>query len=201
MKRLILMCGLLASGFSFGADWVLIGETNSNIKHYYDVDSVKPLGKHQFEFWEKHVEKNENKVMRAKVDCVNDSYTVMDYYKYRGDNVVDSITNQEYKIIPPPDTAGYITIERVCNYGLSLEIGKLNLPKKSDFSDDAEFQVARFFALGFQDYTPTMDMMNDYFDLMEAASSEKQIYKMFIKTLDGVEYLKFKYLNLKNKAP
>jgi len=39
--------------------------------------------------------------------------------------------------------------------------------------------------------------MNDYFNLMETAGAEKQPYKTFIKALDGVNYLKIKYLNLK----
>lgn len=33
MKRLILICGLLASGFSFGADWVYV--TSSNLESFY----------------------------------------------------------------------------------------------------------------------------------------------------------------------
>ncbi|GEM_PF-2783150 len=196
MKKLILICGLLTSSFSFGADWGLIGESN-NIKHYYDVDSVKPLGKHRFEFWEKHIDKTETQVIRASVDCVNDSYTMIDVYKYRGDKVVDSVTNQEYKITPPPDTAGYLTIERVCNYGTAQEIGKLNLPEKKNYKNEAEYHADKFFAFGFKDYMPTEEMMNDYFDLMDAFNSEGRIYKEIIKVLDGVSYLKLKYINLK----
>lgn len=37
MKRLILMCGLLASGFSFGADWVFVAENqDGDTDHYID---------------------------------------------------------------------------------------------------------------------------------------------------------------------
>jgi len=38
MKRLILICGLLASGFSFGADWVYVGSSDSGDKFYIDFD-------------------------------------------------------------------------------------------------------------------------------------------------------------------
>lgn len=196
MKKLILIAGLLASSFSFGADWALIGESN-NIKHYYDIDSVKPLGNHRFEFWEKHVGKTESRSIRARVDCVNDSYTIIDAYKYRGEEVVESITSQEYKLIPPPDSAGYRTIERVCNYGTAQEVEKLNLPQKKNYKDEAEYHVAKFFAFGFEDYMPTETMMNEYFDLMESVDTKGQLYKEIIRVLDGVDHLKVKYINLK----
>ena len=35
MKRLILICGLLASSFSFGADWVFVTETSDADEDYY----------------------------------------------------------------------------------------------------------------------------------------------------------------------
>lgn len=200
MKKLLLICGLFTSGFSFGADWGEIGET-SKLTYYYDVDSVKKIKDYQFEFWQKQVSKNEYKLIRTQVDCIADTYTIVDIHAYKGESVDYSLTNQNLNLTPPPETIGFYTIERVCNYGLALDIGKLNLPKKSDFPDDAEFQVAKFFAFGFQDYMPTENMMNDYFDLMETSGAEKQSYKTFIRALDGVNYLKIKYLNLKNKAP
>ncbi len=196
MKKLILISSLLISSFSFGADWGLVGESN-NIKHYYDIDSVKLIGEHQFEFWEKHVGKTENRVIRAKVDCVNDIYTMIDAYKYRGEDVVEAITNQDYKLNPPPGSAAYLIVERVCNYGTSLEIERLNLPKKGDYEDEVEYHLARFFAFGFQDYVPTESMMNEYFDLMSSFQSERKVYKEIIKILEGVDYLKVKYIDLK----
>lgn len=196
MRRLILITGLLASSFSFGASWEVMGKSN-NIKHYYDVDSVKPLEKHQFEFWEKHVGKTENRTIRAKVDCVNDTYTVIDTYKYHGDEMVESITGKEYKLVPPPDTVAYLTIERVCNYGTTLEIERLNLPEQKNFKSEAEYQVAKFFAFGFEDYTPTETMMNEYFDLIESVDTNGKIYKELIRVLDGIDDLKLKYIGLK----
>lgn len=38
MKKLILICGLLTSGFSFGADWVYVGSSKSGDKFYIDFD-------------------------------------------------------------------------------------------------------------------------------------------------------------------
>ncbi|EXB26533.1 hypothetical protein J537_1893 [Acinetobacter baumannii 1437282] len=196
MKIIVLILGTLASSFSFGADWGKIGES-SNRQYFYDVNSVKRTGKYQYEFWEKHIGKKNTDVIRSRVDCNDDSYTILDAYIYQGDDVLDSSINQEYRLIPPPDTVAYLTLERVCNYGVAAEVEKFNLPKKSSYTDDLDFQVARFNAFGFKDYIPTESMMNEYFSLMDEANKEEKLYKKFIKVLDGVYSLKIKYLDLK----
>lgn len=182
--------------FSFGADWGLIGESG-NLKYYYDLDSVKKTNNYQFEFWQKQVGKIETQITRAKVNCINDSYTILDIYKYQDGKVISSIVNQEHTLIPPPETAAYLTIERVCNFGMAMEFGKFNIPSKQDFSDEIDYELARFHALGFEDYVPSDEMMNEYFNLWENSQAERFIYKRIINVLSGVNRIKIKYLNLK----
>lgn len=196
MKKIILIYGLLASSFSFGADWGEIGESD-NKKYYYDIDSVKSTGGYKYEFWQKQVSKANTQLVRVRVDCIKDNYTILDVYIYQGEKVTDSLVNQEHTLTPPPGTAGYQTIERVCNYGVALEIEKLNLPKKQDYTNDADFEVAKFMAFGFSRYAPTEEMMNDYYAVLDDMNKESKIYKKFIKVLDGISNLKLKYVNLK----
>ena len=82
MKKLILICGLLASGFSFGADWGKIGES-VGLSYYYDTSSVKKISNYKFEFWQKQVAKNEHKLIKTRVDCISGAYTAIDIYSYK----------------------------------------------------------------------------------------------------------------------
>lgn len=200
MKKLIFIIGVLISGHGFSADWIEISSSNDT-KHYYDKASVKKIGKYQYEFWDKHITKLDSSIIREQVDCINETTTLLDIYTYKNDKLINSSINQQYKVSPPPDTAGYLAVQTACNQGLFNEISKLNLPVRENYKDDNSFQVDRFLASGFRGYNPNENMINDYFDLIKSInenSKNSEPYKSFMKFLDGIDNLKFKYAYLKN---
>jgi hypothetical protein len=196
MKYLIYIALIALATNSYAEEWGEIGESYDGTKHYYDIDSLKKLNGYKFEFWQKTVDKQQTTLQRSQVDCVSETYTFKEAYIYKKSNV-EPVPDQNLVITPPPGTAAYLTLERVCNYGVALEFSKLNMPKREDYQDDVQFEMQKIIAFGFGDYEIDDEFINDYLAMWASVENEKIIYRKFVKILTKIDELKLKYIHLK----
>lgn len=121
MKRLILMCGLLASGFSFGADWVLFAtngkETKDYTEHFYDKSSIKKSNNNTVQLWVRAYEV-ENKFradMSSVIYCTDRNLETKEVFYYSDNKFLNNIKYSNKVDTPPPDSVGDVLIRQICN--------------------------------------------------------------------------------------
>lgn len=188
MKRLILICGLLASSFSFGADWVFVTSSQNNSKYYIDYDYYKyDKTLNTSELWYKvedvGVSKpyTERKVL-TKYNCKDKESKDLSIVTYfPTGNVKDTYSSNyysEYKTIFP-DTVGEDLYNVACstpNKGLDFKY-----PSLVNFDDYLEYVRAKYAYIrqklpSNQEYNPTKNInienYSDYDDYIKDVNRE-----------------------------
>lgn len=146
MKKLILICGLLASGLSFGADWVHVGSDSTGLKFYIDYDYYnysKTIS--TVDLWYKVNKESNSKSYTSqkaltRYDCNNKKYknlSVATYYP--SGTVVDTYEHNPlasaYRMVFP-DTIGEALWGVACDTpGKGLDFKYPNLEGFDDYSE------------------------------------------------------------------
>lgn len=149
MKRLILICGLLASSFSFGADWVLVTQSEDNESSYY-ID--KSYYKYDFknknsQIWVQTKKYKGTSSMEQYVsskgltlyDCKDKRYKNLASLGYGSDGSVLNSFNQpakEFSVVFP-DTVGESYWEAACK----TKGNGLYLPHKPNFISEKRMKL------------------------------------------------------------
>lgn len=148
MEKLILICGVLASSFSFGADWVLVAQSDdSESNHYIDKSYYKYDSKNMTsQIWvqtEKYKTHNSmEKYISSKgltlYDCAGKRYKNLASISYRSDGFVLNTFNQPAKDFSVifPDTVG----ESYWNAACKTKGKGLYLPPQREFINAKRFQ-------------------------------------------------------------
>ncbi len=145
MKKLILICGLLASSFSFSADWVFVTETsNADEDYYIDKSHYKYNGKtgvsevwykqNKFEGLQEYVA---SKTLKA-FDCIGKRERALAQVTYTYNGYSNkTITNPTPYSVVFPDTVGESLWEAACKTK-----GKgLYLPHKPNFISEERMKL------------------------------------------------------------
>ena len=149
VKKLILIFGLFASGFSFGADWVLVTQSDDNESNYYiDKSYYKYDSKNMTaQIWVQTENYKKSNSMEKYVsskgltlyDCTGKRYKNLASISYRSDGFVLNTFNQPAKDFSVifPDTVGESYWDAACKTkgkGLYLPIKRefLNLKRLQD---------------------------------------------------------------------
>ena len=148
MKRLILICGLLASGFSFGADWVLVAQSADNEsshyidKSYYKYDGINMTSQIWVQTKNYKTPDSMERYVSSKgltlYDCVGKRYKNLASISYSSNGFILSNFNKPEKdfSIVFPDTIGESYWNAACkNKGKGLY-----LPPQQDFINAKRFQ-------------------------------------------------------------
>lgn len=186
MKKLILICGLLASGFSFGADWVYVTNSKDGSRYYVDYDYYKyDKTLNTSELWYKAEEVSngnpytERKAL-TKYNCKHKEYKDLSIATYFPSgsikNTYSSNYYSEYRTIFP-DTVGEDLYSVACgtpNKGLDFKY-----PSLINFDDYPEYIRAKYAYIrqklpDNQEYNPTKNInIENYSD-----------YDNYIKNVD-----------------
>ena len=123
MKKLILICGLLASGFSFGANWTYV--TSSNLESFYiDKDFYKYDVKNKtVDVWSKSEKKKiyldefyTSSKSLSRYSCINKQAKTLAYINYNEEGIaIKSSTKPEGEFsLIFPDSIGEGMWEVAC---------------------------------------------------------------------------------------
>ena len=153
MRKFILLCGMIVSNLSFGADWVYIGSSKSGDKFYIDFDFYQYDKKTNSTLvWTKTNERlNQNYYTRqknlTKYYCKDKSFITSNLVTYYPDgNVKSSVSgyalNFDKTSIIVPDTLN----ENIWNIACGTPAQGLDFkyPDIEDFDDYAEYNRARY---------------------------------------------------------
>ena len=117
MKKIILICGLLASSFSFGADWNIYSVSiDDSYISTYDKDSIKQVGVDSYKVWTNTTDQKQqvNLVINNYINCKNETVVQSDIYTYKDGKLLNSALNQSDIVVPPPNSTGYQLINKIC---------------------------------------------------------------------------------------
>lgn len=148
MKRLISICGILASSFSFGADWFLVAQSNdSNTNHLIDRNYYKYNPKSgTAEIWQltrdykgTSMERYDRSKTLSLYDCAGKRFKTLATVKYNQEGYVLESSSQPDKnfSIIFPDSVGESYWEAACKNkgkGLYLPVQRefLNMKRLQD---------------------------------------------------------------------
>lgn len=148
MKKLLLISGLLVSGFSFAADWVLVTQSNnSDTNHFIDRDYYKyNLKTRNVEVWEltknyigSGMEQYTSSKTLTLYDCVGKRQKTLGSVEYNSSGYALRSSSQPAKSfnIIFPDTVGESYWEAACKTKgkglyLPLQRGFINLKRLED---------------------------------------------------------------------
>ena len=94
MKKIILICGLLASSFSFGADWNIYSVSiDDSYISTYDKDSIKQVGVDSYKVWTNTTDQKQqvNLVINNYINCKNETVVQSDIYIYKDGKLLNSL--------------------------------------------------------------------------------------------------------------
>ncbi|QNW99056.1 hypothetical protein IC797_05535 [Acinetobacter seifertii] len=141
MKRIVLVCGLLASGFTYSAEWVLVAQSEDNESSYYvDKSYYKYDNKNKnSQIWVLTKNYKSTNSMEQYVsskgltlyDCKDKRYKNLASLAYRSDGSVLNSFNQpakEFSVIFP-DTVG----EKYWEVACKSKGNGLFIPKQREF--------------------------------------------------------------------
>ena len=117
MRNIILICGLLASSFSFGADWEIYSiSTDGGYISTYDKASIKHVGVDSYKVWTNTTDQKQqiNLVINNYINCKNETVVQADIYLYKDEKLLNSVLNQSDIITPPPNSVGFQLISKIC---------------------------------------------------------------------------------------
>ncbi|WP_180128959.1 MULTISPECIES: hypothetical protein [unclassified Acinetobacter] len=119
MKKLILICGLLASSFSFGADWVTIDDSHDG-ETQFDVSSIKKLPNNLRLVWHRGVTRSDDEkityiTLRSEINCTMETLQNNDIYiDVNNARILQNRIDNPKPFSPPPDSGGQKLIHAVC---------------------------------------------------------------------------------------
>lgn len=119
MKKLILIYGLIASSFCFGADWVTVYELNGS-ETQIDTSSIKKLPNNNRLVWSRGVIKTEDEktiytTLRSEIDCNRETLQNTDLFvDINDDRISQSRIENPKPFSPPPGSGGQKVIHTVC---------------------------------------------------------------------------------------
>lgn len=190
----ILWFFLLATSFSYGADWEIYSTDLDNNKDYYDASTVKYIDFGKAEAWIKEERGDVFGVSNIKADCNKDEYIYLqaNTYNAKTKNLISMRTSSFETIKPSPDTVGYSLLSVVCEEALSREaLQQANLPKMKDYSNDINHTISVFKSFGL-DYENRTKKQTDEFNRGMADIKQKQVvYKSSLKLLKLIKKLKW----------
>ncbi|OFD28395.1 hypothetical protein A1D07_06425, partial [Acinetobacter baumannii] len=145
MKRIVLVCGLLASGFAYSADWVYVTKSKDGEKYYVDYDYYKYDKKsNNSELWYKVEGINngnsytERKVL-TKYSCKSKLYKDLSIATYFPSGMVkDTYSSNYYSEFRTvfPDTVGEELYKVACDTPeKGLDFKNLNIEMYDDYQD------------------------------------------------------------------
>lgn len=153
MKKLILVCGLLTSGFSFGADWIFIGSSKGGDKFYidydyYNYDKKSNVVKLWYKVEEKHngVYYTEEKTLAEYYCGGNGRSKVLSAVYYHPNGEVKNTFESNYyteSTVVFPDTTGEFLHKVACGTpGKGLDFKYLNLEQFDSYYEYIRAQNA-----------------------------------------------------------
>ena len=119
MKKIILICGLLTSSFSFGADWVVLDRSHGQ-ESQIDMSSIKKLPSDKRLVWYRSITKAEEAkyvylTFRAEIDCTRETLQNNDLVIHINDKHISQTTVENPKpFSPPPESSGQKIIQTTC---------------------------------------------------------------------------------------
>lgn len=119
MKKLILICGLLTSGFSFGADWVAIDKSYGS-ESQLDISSIKKLPNNKRLIWHRSITKPEEAkyvylTLRSEIDCLRETLQNEELFIDIDDEKISQTRVENPKpFSPPPGSSGQKIIHAAC---------------------------------------------------------------------------------------
>lgn len=117
MKKLILICGLLASGASFGANWNIYAvSSDDNQISTYDRDSVRKIKPNIYKVWTNTTSKKPplNTKINNYIDCNDETLILADAYIYQDGALLNSFRNQVEKNSIPPESVAWNLLQIIC---------------------------------------------------------------------------------------
>ncbi|MCM1964198.1 hypothetical protein NCY62_13735 [Acinetobacter pittii] len=170
MRRIVLVCGLLASGFAYSADWVYVTKSKDGEKYYVDYDYYKYDKKsNNSELWYKVEGINngnsytERKVL-TKYSCNSKLYKDLSIATYFPSGMVkDTYSSNyysEYRTVFP-DTVGEELYKVACDTPeKGLDFKNLNIEMYDDYQDyiRAKYAYTRQKMPDNHDYNPAKNI-------------------------------------------
>lgn len=119
MKKLILICGLLISSFSFGADWVVVDRMQGH-ETQIDVSSIKKLPNNKRLIWQRGFTRTGDEdyvyiTLRAEIDCTAETLQNNEsYIDVNNRRILQSRFENPKPFSPPPESGGQKIIYAAC---------------------------------------------------------------------------------------
>ena len=131
MTKIILICGLLASSFSSGADWKIYSiSLDDTYISTYDKDSIKQAGVDSYKVWTNTTDQKLkiNLIVNNYINCEKETLVQSDIYMYKEEKLLNSVLNQSDIVTPPPNSTGFKLINEICKKIKHLRMHLQNSP-------------------------------------------------------------------------